>query len=413
MRDFRTDPSCVTHPRSGGRPFGWFVHHQGRGHAERCAAIVNALPARRAVTIFCARSDIFPPLRPGVAIREIPSLFEAPGIAAGELDTVATPETMHCAPLGWPTIREATRRICTWFAEADPELMVCDVSAEIAQLARLCSVPHVKVLQHGDRNDPGHRAAYDGAAGLIAPFHERLAQPDWPEAMRAKTRFAPGVGVELGVPSRRAARARLGLDPDVPVAVALSGGGGQGLPTAPFGIAARTFPQMRWILLGAVREDWHATLPANLTAAGWVDTAADHIAAADLVVASTGNTTTHRILASGRPWIAVPEWRYFDEQVEKARALARAGAAHVLPDLPSSAHRWRSAVEQAMARHDPARQRALVAPDAARGAADWLEELAARLWRPFAAPAGPPSRLNETPASEPTCLTCPSPTSPS
>ena len=40
------------------RPFGYFVHHQGRGHAERCAAIANALPRERPLTLFCARDDI-------------------------------------------------------------------------------------------------------------------------------------------------------------------------------------------------------------------------------------------------------------------------------------------------------------------------------------------------------------------
>ena len=79
MRDFLADPRRVPSPHARGRPFGWFVHHQGRGHAERCAAIVNALPAERAVTIFCARPDIFPPLRRGMEIREIPPPFEAPG----------------------------------------------------------------------------------------------------------------------------------------------------------------------------------------------------------------------------------------------------------------------------------------------------------------------------------------------
>ena len=43
-------------------PIGYFVHHQGRGHAERAAAIANELIASRGVTLFCARDDIFPAL---------------------------------------------------------------------------------------------------------------------------------------------------------------------------------------------------------------------------------------------------------------------------------------------------------------------------------------------------------------
>ena len=193
------------------RPLGYFLHHQGRGHAERCAAILAALPAARPVTIFCARPDLVPVTRDRTRIVAIPSLFEPTG-RERSADWIETPETLHCAPVGWPGIRTAMGQIAGWFAEADPALIVCDVSAEIAQLARICSVPHVKVLQHGDRTDAGHRAAYDGAAGLIVPCDERLSQDDWTPEMRAKSVFAGGLGVDIAMPDgtpitlRRSAR---------------------------------------------------------------------------------------------------------------------------------------------------------------------------------------------------------------
>ncbi|WP_435169021.1 hypothetical protein [Falsirhodobacter sp. 1013] len=362
-------------------PIGYFVHHQGRGHAERCAALVNALPADRPVTIFCARDDIFPPLRDGVTVMRIPSLFEATGAEPATMDWVSTPATLHCAPLGWPGIRVAMARIAGWFAEVNPALMICDVSAEVAQLARICSVPHVKVVQHGDRGDPGHRAAYDGAAGLLAPFHEALAQPDWDDTMRARMMFAPGLGCPAGPRvDRAAARARLSLDPDRRVVLVLWGKGGNGFAQAPIGVGARTMPDAQWITVGHVERDWHATEPSNLRHEGWVDGVADHVAAADVIVASTGNTTCQQILAAGKPWIAVPEWRYFDEQVMKARALDAAGVALHLPHLPSSAHAWGRAMAGVLDRHDPARQAALAGTDAAPLAAAWVEGLIDRLW---------------------------------
>ncbi|PZX16224.1 glycosyl transferase family 28 [Palleronia aestuarii] len=362
------------------RPFGYFVHHQGRGHAERCRAIAQALPPERPIRIFCARPDLLGTLPDNARITEIPSLFEPRGDEPPAMDQVGTPDTLHCAPLGWSGIREAMGTMTTWFATADPALMICDVSAELAQLCRICSVPHVKVLQHGERGDPGHRAAYDGAAGLLAPFHAALAQPDWSEEMLAKTCFAGGLGVEIALPDRPAARARLGIDPGRRVIVVMSGGGGSGFTRAPLGIGARTWPDTLWLSVGQVEADWHATEPGNLDHRGWVDNPGDYIAAADVIVASSGNTTCQRILASGTPWIVIPEWRYFDEQVEKARALARAGAAHHLPHLPSSAQAWRQAIADVEASHVPERQRALVDAAAGTKASAWLEALAARLW---------------------------------
>ncbi len=361
------------------RPVGYFVHHQGRGHAERCAALAHALPANRPLVIFCARDDIFPPLPAHARIVVIPSLFQPTGAEAQGLADLDTPDTLHCAPVGWPGIREAMGIIAQWVREADPALMICDVSAEIAQLARICSVPHVKVVQHGDRSDPGHVTAYRGALGLLAPCHAALAQPDWQEWMMAKTHFAGGLGV-APMPTRDAARARLGLGPEEKIALVVSGGGGSGFAQAPIGVGARTLSDWRWHTIGHVERDWHATEPGNLTHHGWVDDAADRIAAADLVIASTGNTTCHQVLAAGSPWIAVPEWRYFDEQHEKALALEAAGLAHVTPHLPASAHAWRAAVQAALAGHDAERMRHHVDAEAAHAAAQWLEALIHRAW---------------------------------
>ena len=381
------------------RPLGWFVHHQGRGHAERTIDLLRALPPARPVTVFCARPELFDAAPDHVEVVEIPSLFEPTGREA-DMDDVPQPATVHCAPLGWPGIREAMGRMAAWMRESDPALIVSDVSAEVAQLARLLSVPHVVALQHGDRSDPGHRSALDGAAGVLAPFHPSLAQPDWDAGWLARTHFAPGLGVRVTMPTRAEARARLGVGTDEELVVVVSGAGGSGFRTAPLGVGARATPGARWIVIGRAAEDWHATTHGNLAFAGWVDNPADYIAAADLVVASTGNTTCAMILTAARPWIAVPEWRYFDEQVEKARALARAGLAHHEPHPPSSAHAWRRALAAARADHDPARQRAAIGDDPAHAAARWLEDLADRLWA--GTPTTPPTEAHSPSAAGPT-----------
>jgi predicted glycosyltransferase len=373
------------------RPFGYFVHHQGRGHAERCAAIARALPPARPLTIFCARDDIFPELPAHAEFVIIPSLFEPLGEETADADWVPTPSTLHCAPLGWPGIRTAMATMTRWFAERDPALMICDVSAEVAQLARICSVPHVKILQHGDRSDAGHRAAYDGAAGLLAPFATSLAQPEWDAAMRARTCFAAGLGVDTSSPDRAAARQRIGVPADERMFLVMAGGGGGGFGQAPLGVGARSHPSTRWITIGPVVRDWHATEPGNIEHRGWVDDAADYIAAADLVISSTGNTTCQQILSAGRPWLAIPEWRYFDEQHRKAEALAAAGVASVRAHLPSSAAAWSEAIDDALRTHRPERQLAMIAATPAADAARWLERLAARLWPAPAAPAAIPS----------------------
>jgi len=363
------------------RPIGYFVHHQGRGHAERCAALLAALPEDRPVTVFCARPAMLPPLPVRTTVIELPSLFEPTGGEACGMDRVPAPDTVHCAPLGWPGIRRAMAVLAAWFDQADPALLLSDVSAEVAQLARLCSVPHVCTVQHGQRDDPGHRAAWDGAAGLLAPFDRSLAQRDWQDGLLDRTHFAPGLGGPAALPDRAEARARLGIAEGETVHLVLSGNGGDGFASAALGVAARTFPHVRWHTIGGVRSSWHATEPANLVHHGWVDDALDRIVAADLIISTAGNTACQQVLAAGRPWIVVPEWCYFDEQVCKARALGDNGLAHVLSALPSHARGWREAIAAAGDAHDPKRQRACVRTGSAAQAADWLDRLCVSLWQ--------------------------------
>ena len=361
------------------KPIGIFVHHQGRGHANRASAIANRLIGERPVAMMSANFDHFPVLDDAIERIVLPSLFEQPDDAATWMADAQTPDTLHCAPLGWPTIRRAIATITHWFDTADPALFVTDVSAELGQLARIASVPHVSVLQHGTRSDAGHEAAYAAAVGLLAPYHEALDQPDRLHLKNA-TRFFPGVGVDPIIGDRGEARATLGVNPDRKLAVVLGGGGGEGFCTTPVTLAARAFPDMDWVTLGKVRHEWHSTPPGNLDHRGWVDNVPTWLAAADLVVSTAGNSTVHQLLALGKPWVVVPEWRYFDEQREKVAALGRARVAAARDDWPSHVDGWRAAVAEAQG-VDPKRQRSLYDPDAASQAARWLDRLGHELWR--------------------------------
>ena len=350
------------------RPIGYFVHHQGRGHAERAAALANELIARRPVTLFCAREDIFPCLDNRIELLAIPSLFEPAGGEPPALADWRTPDTLHCAPLGWRSIRQATAMIAGWFESSDAALFVTDVSAELGQLARIASVPHVAVLQHGDRCDAGHMASYESAVGILAPFAERLEQTERPGWMRAKTHYAPGLGIDMGdFPSKSEARTALNLPPDRKIVLVVAGGGGNGTPTAPLTLGARDDHEALWITIGEISSEWQETPPGNLSHKGWVDNPEMWIAAADGVVSSCGNTTVHMVCAAGKPWIVVPEWRYFDEQLRKAETLEQAGLAAVSRTWPSHVEGWRKL--WTLIRLEIEAQRSLIDTRAASGAA--------------------------------------------
>lgn len=363
-------------------PIGYFVHHQGRGHAERAAAIASELVEERPVSFFCAKPDIFPALPDGIDIIEIPSLFEPGGEVCANLADHPTPDTLHCAPLGWHSITEATGIIIDWFVNNRPSLFITDVSAELGQLARIASVPHMAVLQHGNRSDPGHMSSYESAVGLVAPYAEDLEQPERPAWIRSKTFYAPGVGIDCSrLRPRDSARARLALDPKTDLVVVLGGGGGNGLPSAPLTLGARDNCDSEWVTLGKMQSEWHETPPGNLKHLGWVDNPEDWISAADRIVSSCGNTTVHMVAAAGKPWIAIPEWRYFNEQYCKAEALDRAGIAAIARHWPSSAGEWRK-LWQAATHLESDTQRSIIKPDAAQKVASEIGTVIDQIWAP-------------------------------
>jgi UDP-N-acetylglucosamine--N-acetylmuramyl-(pentapeptide) pyrophosphoryl-undecaprenol N-acetylglucosamine transferase len=304
-----------------------------------------------------------------------------------------TPQVMHCVPLGVPAMRRTMRTILDHLDAREVGLFVVDVSAEIALLSRAASVPAVQIRMHGDRSDIGHVGAYEACVGMLAPFDARLEQDDYPAYLRAKTFYSGGLCTTGdAVPTRAEARARLGLDPDREIVVAVTGGGGSGTPYAPLTVAARAVPDALWLTLGPTHREGHETDFGNLTELGWVSSVTDYLASADIVVASAGDNTVHEVARVGGRLVVMPEWRYFGEQVRKAEALVRCGAAVQAPAWPGDLQGWRDLLAQARAL-DGERLRDLYAPDAAARAAGWLEGLCDALWAGAAEAAPSPAAL--------------------
>ena len=360
------------------RPIGFFVHHQGRGHANRTKAIVERMDDRP-VHVLTADPTLFDGFDRPLVIHPLPNMIGAPQASAA-LEAFDTPSVLHCVPMGTPAMREHMGLIAKHFLEDDPGLFVVDVSSEIALLARIHSVPAVSIRMHGNRSDIGHLGAYEASAAMLAPFSEAIEQADYPDWARARTHYTGGLCTTTDpVPTREAARAALDLDPGQELIVVLTGGGGSGTPWAPLTVGARAAPDARWVALGPVHREGHETEFANLTHEGWVDGITAWLAAADIVIASAGDNTVHEIARVGRPFLVVPEWRYFDEQWRKAQELDRIGAAAMLPVWPGNLADWRAALDRARG-IDLDSQRALFSEDAAASAARFLMETCDRLW---------------------------------
>nr|WP_274387503.1 glycosyltransferase [Salsipaludibacter albus] len=244
-------------------------------------------------------------------------------------------------------------------------------------------VPTVVVRQHGARWDAGHRAAYDGAVALLAPFGPELEEPDVPERVRRRTWYAGGLGRTLPGTSdpddrsrrsrttRATARHRLGWDAATTgVALLLGRGGGQ--PHADdVEAAARATPDHRWLVVG----DLPGAAPL-LSTTGWVDDPLPWLDAADVVVGSAGHNTIMEASLVARSFVCIPQRRPFDEQFRKAARLRDLDVAEVLDGWPEPAA-WPGIVQRAR-RRPTTRLAAVADPAAATRTARWLEDLADR-----------------------------------
>nr|WP_299241631.1 glycosyltransferase [uncultured Halomonas sp.] len=359
----------------------FFIHHQGRGHARRAMAIIARFSPDRPVTVMTADPSLFDGFERSIELVTLPNMIGAQVATPALHEAAITPSVMHCVPLGVQEMRRTMRLILDHLDDSDAGLFVSDVSAEMVLLARIASVPAVKVRMHGDRSDPGHMAAYECCVGMLAPFDERLEQEDYPDWARAKTCYTGGLCTsDDAVKDKRAARKKLGLPEDQEIILVLTGGGGAGTPYAPLTVAARAVPRSRMIVIGPVHREGHETDFANLEEHGWVSNVTDYLAASDIVLASAGDNTVHEIAKIGRPYICAPEWRYFGEQSRKAQCLARLEAAIHLETWPGDIQTWQAVFASAR-ELDITHLQMLYSPDADRIAARWLEETTDRLWQ--------------------------------
>ena len=305
------------------RPIGYYVHHHGDGHRQRALAIAAGYPQRFVMlgTNLAGRTG-------DVRAIDLPDDRMPNAQAFDGIDgTESRPDALHYAPLDHDGVRARMGLMSHWIANNKPALIVVDVSVEIAMLARLCATPVAFIRLSGRRDDAAHCEAYRGASLLIAPFAARLDDMSLPQWIRDKTIYCPGI---VAAPSQSIA-------PVSRRVLVVAGKGGAPLEGNLIAAAAIATPQYDWRVIGpATRPD---QCPDNLQCVGWVENATAEIAAAQIVVGAAGDGLVNAVIAMEKPFVCLPEPRPFDEQIQKAHALASAGAAIVCEDWPAP-DRW-------------------------------------------------------------------------
>jgi hypothetical protein len=250
--------------------------------------------------------------------------------------------------------------IAGWIAEARPDLVLVDVSVEVAMLVRLCGVRFVYLRQTGRRDDPPHRLAYRWAAGLLAPYPERQEPEEMPGWMREKTGH-------VGAVTRFDGRERPRAD-GRPRRVLVVGEGGDELAAT----------------IGAAARDWEVLGPRPVDL--------ELLASCAVVVAPGGANTVAEAAFANCGLVCMPRPRPFDEQVARGELLAREKAAVVL-EHPPQPRSWPLLLEEARAR------RAALGRWADGGGAGRAADYLLGLARASSVPASSSQAISPSPAS--------------
>jgi hypothetical protein len=285
---------------------GFYAHHQGRGHIQRCRAIMAHLGGEAQLLSTDPGADVVLP--------------DDAGADTPDLDATAR-GTLHYVPRGRAGLTRRMAAIAAWIDEHRPAAFYVDVSVEVTLLARLLGVRVLTLAMPGVRDDAPHQLAYRQADAIIA------AWPDWvpvPGHLRAHAdRLHPVGGISrFGEPS--------GSGPDCDVVV-LSGRGGTDWTDEQWDGVQRACADRDFLFLGRDR---------------FVEDPLPYLAAARVVVSAAGQNSVADIASAQARAVILPQRRPFAEQRATASLLDTAGLAVVAHDFPGPGA-WPDLLEQA------------------------------------------------------------------
>ncbi|CAM3227307.1 glycosyltransferase [Nocardioides dubius] len=277
---------------------GYYIHHQGRGHLHRATRLARELNGDVTGLSSLPRSDDWP----GDWVQLPPD-----DLATAPVDPQAR-GALHWAPVGDLGNALRMQTISTWLTTHRPELMVSDVSAEVALLSRLHGVRVATVVLPGERGDPAHVLGRSVSDLLVAfwPSHasEMVSGLSAADAARLHRLGAVARCCPLGTdhpPEEGDGQARR--------VVVLGGAGGGGPTNAELALAQAATPDWEWRFLGGAGGPW-------------VDDPHPFLRAADVVVTHAGEGALAEVAAARRPAVVLPQPRPHYEQFATARALA-------------------------------------------------------------------------------------------
>lgn len=290
----------------------YYAHSHGSGHCRYADFVSSLVPG--GIVVMTTHRHTF---RHAAKVIRLEAEDVADDVRHRHL--IDVPDHLHYSPVGLSTIRRRALQVLQTVEEEGIDLVIVDVSVEVAALLRASSVPYVYVKMFGNRNDAAHLAAYQGAMRMIAFYPEEFEGAKTPEWVKRKTTY-------LGFkPRNRNTQPALldrcdftGLTEKKPIISVVKGfGGGREVDHALRQIRAR-FPYHFLLGLGQFGPFTTELLDCY---AGVVPDITPYLSIADVVVGACGSNLTAEVISLGKPFVPLPCERPYDEQAAIAAAL--------------------------------------------------------------------------------------------
>ncbi|CAN7272508.1 glycosyltransferase [Knoellia sp. LjRoot47] len=315
---------------------GWYVHHHGAGHRTRATVVGRELMGRGADVTLLGSALEGDAARPG-PVTSVRLAMDAPlpePVSASSAD-VTVHGSMHWAPLWHSGFRERMTTIARWVQVEEPDVVVVDVSCEVAVMVRLLGIPVVVVAQPGERTDSAHAAAYDAATAVLAPWPAWATDDIW-HTSRDST-WTSGPDQRVVAVGGIARQPTTGWTAATPTANRR----GRGLVLA--GSDGFDDPGLADLITAAVPDiDWTV-----VGGRAWVPDVQDHLASSDVVVTHAGQNAIADVAGWGLPAVVLPQSRPFEEQHHMGAVLARSGIAQVVQRDRVEGAPWGELVQRA------------------------------------------------------------------
>ncbi|WP_423813931.1 hypothetical protein [Psychrobacter sp. 219-2-C] len=324
---------------------GYYAHHHGSGHCRQIDKLAALLPteARQQLTVFTSvTSDayMFAAIDEAQVVRLPAEDERADDVLAGRAGQNWQPASLHYSPVGNSDIQQRSHKILDTIYQRRIDLMIIDVSVEVAMLCRAASVPYLYVRLPGIRDDVPHLNAFAGALALLAPYPRTLESTKTPEWISQKTLYLDFINTQQKnaqtyqdfikdlmqlITDKKALSLMLNdKDKDTPTIVTvIKGYGGHQAIDAKLPELRQLLPRAFIISLGPIDEDKRH----------YVDIAVDvsdvtpFIEHSDYLLMACGLNAVAQAYDYATPLVVLPDDRPHQEQEVMAEALIAQGRA--------------------------------------------------------------------------------------